>query len=180
MGDKTGLKIRITSGELRGRQLKSPQVDFVHPMGAREKLALFNMIGESLSGARVLDAFAGSGALGIEALSRGAKEVVFVEKSPRVIKVILENLRDLNLLERSLVFTGDVVDFNTTTRFEIILADPPYDCFEAAQLSNLTKFLKDGGNLILSHPESPPVVPGLKLIKTRKYAAANLSIYKKA
>ena len=70
--------IKIASGIFRGRSIKSPKSSLTHPMGAREKLALFNMIVDDLPGSLVLDAFAGSGALGIEALSRGASEVVFV------------------------------------------------------------------------------------------------------
>lgn len=83
-------EIRITSGKFRGRVLKSPASSQTHPMGAREKLALFNMV--NVENATVLDAFAGSGALGIEALSRGAKEVIFVESSPKIAQTIHGNL----------------------------------------------------------------------------------------
>ena len=75
--------IKITSGKFRGRVIKSPNSRLTHPMGAREKLALFNMINDFLPGAQVLDAFAGSGALGIEAISRGAKSAAFIEKNAK-------------------------------------------------------------------------------------------------
>ena len=84
-------EIRVTSGKLRGRVLRSPDTSGTHPMGAREKLALFNMV--NVEGERVLDAYAGSGAVGVEALSRGASEVVFVENNRRTARVILENLQ---------------------------------------------------------------------------------------
>ena len=80
--------IKITSGKYRGRTIKSPNSKLTHPMGAREKLAMFNMISEYLSGAVVLDVYAGSGALGIEALSRGASYAMFVEKNPRTAGII--------------------------------------------------------------------------------------------
>lgn len=83
-------QLRVISGRYRGTSLRSPLHASTHPMGAREKLALFNMV--NVEGARVLDAYAGSGALGIEALSRGAREVVFVEANRAVGKVLQENL----------------------------------------------------------------------------------------
>ena len=90
-------KIRITSGSLRGRTIRSPRSSLTHPMGAREKLALFNMIGAELPGAVVLDAFAGSGALGIEALSRGAHLVTFIEKDLKIAENLIENLKTVGI-----------------------------------------------------------------------------------
>lgn len=89
-GNKTAGNFRVIAGKYKGAKMDFPGGAQTHPMGAREKLALFNMI--STSGMRVLDAYAGSGALGIEAVSRGAKEVVFVEKSRKVAAVIEANL----------------------------------------------------------------------------------------
>ena len=209
-------KIRITSGELKGRVIASPEVAGTHPMGAREKIALFNMVGD-LTGVRVLDAYAGSGALGIEALSRGASGVVFVEKSPRVAKVIRENLAKLGLTERAKVIVSDVgsldagradddkisTDFGQKSAknskkwaqksanrpnlakfgpFGVILADPPYDGFQATEVANLAKFLVPGGVLALSHPGvggEAPELAGLVLLKSHSYARANISNYKK-
>ena len=95
--------IKITSGKYRGRSIKSPNSRLTHPMGAREKLALFNMISEYLPGAIVLDAYAGSGALGIEALSRGANYVMFIEKNPHIAGVIRKNLAELGLAKQASV-----------------------------------------------------------------------------
>lgn len=172
-------KIRITAGELKGRSIRSPQSVLTHPMGTREKLALFNMIGDSVSRARVLDAFSGSGALGIEALSRGAEFVVLVEKNPRVAEVIKENLRSLGLETRGQVFSGDVTGFEAEEQFEIIIADPPYGDFRVEKVNYLGRFLKSGGILVLSHPGEAPELSGLELVKTRKYAAARISVYKR-
>lgn len=171
--------IKITSGKYRGRAIKSPNSKLTHPMGAREKLALFNMIADYLPGATVLDAYAGSGALGIEAMSRGAKYAVFVEKSPRIAQIIHKNLAELRLAEMAEVYTKDAVNFLTADEFDIIIADPPYDNFDIRGVENLTKFLKKTGVLVLSHPGETPEISGLKSDRTRKYAAARISIYVK-
>ena len=171
--------IKITSGDFRGRTISSPNLKTTHPMGAREKLALFNMLAEYLSGANVLDAYAGSGALGIEALSRGASYVMFVEKNPRAAAVIRKNLAELGLLESAEVSEWDAKNFLAPNDFDIIIADPPYDDFEIHGVDNLAKFLKEGGILVLSHPGEAPEISGLTLQKTREYAAAKISIYTK-
>ena len=170
--------IKITSGKYRGRSIRSPESAATHPMGAREKLALFNTIASYLPGATMLDAYAGSGALGIEALSRGAVHVVFVEKSPKVAHTIRDNLTALGLSENASVREWDAKVFLPAGEFDIILVDPPYDKYETRGAENLAKFLKPTGILVLSHPGEAPEIPGLTLTKTSKYAAAHLSFYK--
>jgi len=169
--------LKITSGKFRGRSIKSPGSTLTHPMGAREKLALFNMISDFLPDARVLDAFAGSGALGIEAISRGAKEVVFVEKSPKIANTIKQNLKDLEI--KAQVFVKDVANYIDKEGFDVIIADPPYDNFKIEATKHLASLLKSGGILILSHPEDGLELSGLRLLKTRQYASAHISIYAK-
>ena len=166
--------VRVCSGIYRGRELLVP-ASGTHPMGAREKIALFNMV--DVAGATVLDAFAGSGALGIEALSLGARQATFVEKNPAAAKIIRENLKNLNV-QNGEVITGDVAKISVGERFDVVIADPPYDNFDINTISCLTKLLKDGGILVLSHPNDAPNIAGLSLIKTRKYAAAHISIYR--
>lgn len=87
--------LRVLSGKFKGQKITSPQSKLTHPMGSREKLALFNMLQPYLGGAKVLDIYAGSGALGIEALSRGANEVIFVEKSPQIAQILKQNLQQI-------------------------------------------------------------------------------------
>lgn len=168
--------VKITSGKYRNQILRTPG-DGTHPMGARERLALFNMLSEFLPGAFVLDAFSGSGALGIEALSRGAGEVWFVEKNRKACQVIRENLHNLGVSGE--VFCENVVNFTTDRRFGVILADPPYDKFKATEVAHLTQFLESGGILALSHPGEAPELPEMELMKTRKYAGAKISVYSK-
>lgn len=168
--------VKITSGKYRGRTLFTPGAA-THPMGAREKLALFNAISVYLSGARVLDAFAGSGALGIEALSRGAENAVFIEKNARAATVIRQNLANFGLSGE--VFRGLVRDFHSDSAFDVILVDPPYDDFDLEEVTFLTQFLAQDGILVLSHPKEAPEITGLSLVKTNQYAAAHISLYKK-
>lgn len=168
--------VKITSGEYKGRSIVTPGGK-THPMGERERLALFNMISGDLPEAMVLDAFAGSGALGIEALSRGAREVVFVEKNPGACRIINSNLVSLGASGQ--VVRSDVVNFTTSEKFDVVLADPPYDDFDIKAVKSLIELIKDGGTLVLSHPEGIIKLPGLELLKSRQYAAAHISVYAK-
>ena len=169
-------EVRISSGEYKGTKLSTPGGK-THPMGERERIALFNMISDYVKGSRVLDAYAGSGALGMEALSRGASEVEFLEKSPTVAKTIRANLKKLGLNAR--VAIGKASDFTTNEGFDLILADPPYDDYDLPGVEYLAGFLKNGGILVLSHPEETPEISELKLEKTRRYAGARISVYGK-
>ena len=153
-------------------------------MGERERIALFNMIGNDLTGAFVLDAYAGSGILGGEALSRWAPMVVFVEKSPKAARVIKNNLEKMELFgfpdpPVTEVVCKDVKDYTTDLRFRLILADPPYDNFDLTGVEHLVKFLARDGKLVLSHPGEAPDLPGCTLDKTHKYARAHISVYSK-
>ncbi len=165
--------LRLTGGVFSGRKISTPG-EKTHPMGERERLALFNMLGR-LTGLSVLDAFAGSGALGIEALSRGASSVVFVEKNAAAARVIRENLAALGTDGE--VIVSDVADVELGEKFDIIIADPPYDSYDIEKVLPLASLLKDGGTLVLSHPGEAPAMGGLVLEKTRQYAAAHLSFY---
>lgn len=169
-------EIRITSGNYKGQKIATPGGK-THPMGERERIALFNMISDYVKGSRVLDAYAGSGVLGIEALSREASEVEFIEKSPSVVRTIRENLRKFGLKAR--IVTGEAANFTTNDGFDLILADPPYDDFDLPGVEYLSGFLKNEGILVLSHPDEAPEIFEMKLLKTRKYAAAHVSVYVK-
>lgn len=124
--------MRITGGELAGRRLRVPRSE-VRPTADRVREALFSMLAHrgALEAARVLDLFAGSGALGIEALSRGALRALFVEKSRSVAKNLGENLASLDLLARAHVVTGDAAVAlrelaRGAERFDLCFIDPPY------------------------------------------------------
>lgn len=174
--------IRITSGGYKRRQIKTPG-EGTHPMGERERLALFNMILDYVPGAEVIDAYAGSGALGIEALSRGAKKVIFIEKSAMALKTITENCSSLEINGARVKFykgsVGSFCEANPEVQADLILADPPYDHFDEKEASGLIDYLKPDGIFVLSHPGEAPSFAKTKLIKTQKYASAHISIYLK-
>lgn len=181
--------MKIISGLYKNTSLNSPHSTKTHPMGSREKLALFNMLSNHLEGATVLDAFAGSGALGLEALSRGAKSVTFVEQSPKIAKTIRENLSKITPFHPSTpsqnnpnrqIVVSSVENFTSSTHYDLILADPPYDNFKPNTIAQLINLLNPGKILALSHPGPAPDLPGATLLKTKTYASAHLSIYQKA
>lgn len=169
--------LRITAGIYKGRKIATPGGK-THPMGERERLALFNMLTSYVQDAKVLDAYAGSGALGIEALSRGASEVMFIEKSQKACRQIQNNLRNLKVSGK--ICPIDVTDFTTAEKFDLILADPPYDDYKIQEVTHLLQFLQEDGIFVLSHPEEAPELSGLQLLKSHSYAAAHISLYKKS
>ncbi len=169
--------IKITSGTYRSRAIATPGGK-THPMGERERIALFNMISEEIPGAVVLDAFAGSGALGLEAISRGAKEVTFIESNPAASRTIKKNLASLGAT--GMIVTSKVSSFLSDTEYDVVLADPPYDDFKLSEVTYLVHFLKNGGIFVLSHPGEAPDISELTLTKSRKYAGATISIFVKA
>ena len=171
--------MRITGGELSGRRLDWTETPGTHPMGERQRLAIFNMLG-GIDGVSVLDLYAGSGALGIEALSRGAERCVFVERSRKCAAQIEAALEKLGVSEKAEVIAKpvDSVLRTVSERFDLVFCDPPYDKVEIEAIKAIPKVLAQGGTLVLSHPEGLEVeFDRLKLVKERKYANANISIY---
>lgn len=168
-------RIRIISGTHGGREIDTPKTKATHPMGERERAAIFNSIRAEIYGRRILDAFAGSGAIGIEALSLGASRVDFMEKHPKAIKTIQRNLEKLQLKDRTSIVRAPDGDYS------IIFADPPYDNPQYDVVASLIAHLVPGGFFVLSHPEvpNPPQFAYLELISDKKYAAARIKIYRK-
>ncbi len=120
--------VRIISGELRGRKLLAPEGLGTRPMLGRAREALFSSLGDEVVDARILDLFAGTGSLGLEALSRGASHVHYVERDRKVVKVLERNLSDMNMGERAHVRTGDALASSSwgTETPDIVFMDPPY------------------------------------------------------
>jgi len=120
--------MRVISGTVRGRKLKEPLGFDIRPTSDMVKEAVFNIIQFDIEGRRVLDLFAGTGQLGIEALSRGAKSVVFVDSSPDAIKLIYENIGLCGLKDASTVYRRDALRYlKHCETFDLIFMDPPYD-----------------------------------------------------
>jgi 16S rRNA (guanine966-N2)-methyltransferase len=163
-------EIRITGGELRGRRLHVPKTG-VRPTTGKVREALFSMLGD-VEGARVLDLFCGSGALGIEALSRGAAEATMVDTRPAAAR---RNLESLGLDDRARVVRADAARFLRRAEagsFDLVLCDPPYrlaDRLAADLVQLIPRVLAQGGRLMLeSSPERPLVLP-LPLRTERTY-----------
>src|SRR5258706_11931691 len=119
--------MRIVAGAFRGRQLKSPTWEGLRPTSDRLRETLFNILGPSVRGARVLDGYAGTGAMGLEALSRGAARVTFVERDARAVKLIEANLALLGA-SGAIIRAGlaDAVTRLDGQGFDVIILDPPY------------------------------------------------------
>ena len=173
--------MRIISGIYKNQTIYTPDDEKTHPMGNREKIALFNMLLPYLPSSTVLDAFSGSGALGLEAISRGANNVSFVEKSPKAAKNISKNINKLKIPSSTYeIIIKDVKKINfAPNSFDIIIADPPYNNFKIEEIEHLVKFLKPSGIFALSSPKDTLINLPLELISSHTYAAARISLFKK-
>jgi 16S rRNA (guanine966-N2)-methyltransferase len=172
---------RIVAGELRGRRLAV--APGVRPTTERAREALFSILGEKVRGARVLDAAAGSGALGFEALSRGAREIVFVEADRRTAAVLEANAAAVRLSERVRVFVRPVATFLRIDRpkdFDLVFFDPPWADPVVSELGGLWAALSPGGALVVERgsPENPwPDSPVES--EVRRYGTTALHIYRR-
>jgi 16S rRNA (guanine(966)-N(2))-methyltransferase RsmD len=178
--------VRVTGGALAGRHLRAPRGAAVRPTSDRVRESLFARL-RSLAGARVLDLFAGTGALGIEALSRGAAETTFVERARPALACLAANLASLGLDERARIVRGDVRGAlarlaREGARFDLVLLDPPYgspDAVPALRAVAEGALLAPGGTLVLetSRRHPPERVPGLALADERRYGDTIVARY---
>lgn len=177
--------MRVITGSARGRRLESPDGLDVRPTTDTVKEAIFSIIQFSVEGRSFLDAFAGSGQMGIEALSRGAKQAYFLDSSSRSVAVIRKNLSLCGLEENARVVKTDTLSFMRSTgeKFGIIFLDPPYKTGlleEALSLSE--RIMTEAGIVICEHPSDeqlPAEVGGLAMKKQYKYGRIRISIYSK-
>ncbi|MBQ4439708.1 MAG: 16S rRNA (guanine(966)-N(2))-methyltransferase RsmD [Kiritimatiellae bacterium] len=173
--------MRISGGTLRGRTVKVPDTDLVRPTQDRVREALFSMLQAVVPGARVLDLFAGSGSLGIEALSRGAKSAVFVEQNPKHARILSNNLKTLGLSARVVVADAFKFSGNGET-FDLVFADPPYALAEERGLEELmaTMPLEPGGIFVAETGAAPSILPSpFSLLKEREYGKTKITIWRK-
>jgi 16S rRNA (guanine966-N2)-methyltransferase len=178
--------MRIVAGEFRGRQLKSPSWEGLRPTSDRLRETLFNILGTTVDAARVLDGYAGTGAIGIEALSRGAAHVTFVERDRRAVRLIEANLAALGVSigpgpggRHANIRTG-FGDLGAE-RFDVIVLDPPYAPEAAADALRAARpLLAPGGRLVIEHAvrHAPPDgEEGVRLQRTVKAGDSALSFY---
>ncbi len=174
--------MRIIAGRLGGRHFNPPHGHVTHPMSDRARGALFNMLGD-LAGLQILDAFAGSGALSFEAISRGAEQVLAIERDKSAIRSISEAIRELGVQSSMKLIqagTHSWLATNPDRQFGIVLCDPPYDDLQPSLLVQLAARVEKGGLLVLSWPagQEPPTFNGLNQIERRTYAGAQLIFYR--
>lgn len=192
--------MRVIAGKYKRRLLKTlPGIDVTRPTSDRVKESLFNMLAPEIEGAIVWDLFAGSGALGIESLSRGAAHVTFVEKSPAARKVIMENLKTLAVSPDNYAISSlGVEEFlknaakskpaheeNSASLVSVVLADPPYDSNwydEALREISLTQKCADGCLLVLEMKAGRVIPPAdakqWTLEDERKYGIAQVQLWR--
>jgi 16S rRNA (guanine966-N2)-methyltransferase len=178
------MNIRIISGIYGGRKIEAPDNSRTHPMGERIRNALFNSIGSEIEGAEVLDAFAGTGSVGLEALSRGAKRATFVEKDRVASKILAKNITSLGAEERATIIRTSVSNWLDTSEpgiFDLIFADPPYHDPQFSTVAQLFGLLKPNGLMILSHPgrSEAPTKTGVVVVDNRSYGNADLTFYRR-
>lgn len=180
--------MRVIAGTAKGRKLKAVPSEATRPITDRTKEALFSILGNWIIEARVLDLFSGTGAVGIEALSRGAGHVTFIEKSQLATRIIGENLRTTGLAERALVKRADVFSFldqPPAQPFDLIyIAPPQYQQLWLKTLQTVDRqldkwLLPDGAVVVQIHPVEYEVVAlqNLVLYDERKYGSTLLCFY---
>ena len=123
---RSGVGVRIIAGSLKGRRLKAPSWDGLRPTSDKLRETLFNILAPRIEGARVLDGFAGTGAIGIEALSRGAKLAIFIEKDRDAVEVIKANLASLEIKSRGRIIRGAASLHLANVEGDLVFLDPPY------------------------------------------------------
>ncbi|MGH2705280.1 MAG: 16S rRNA (guanine(966)-N(2))-methyltransferase RsmD [Actinomycetota bacterium] len=174
--------MRVIAGKAKGRRLRAV-AGTTRPTGSRVKEALFSMLGDRIRDARVLDLYAGSGALGIEALSRGAASATFVDRDPAAIATIRANLDSADLAGRARVVRADAAVFvegEADGPFDLALVDPPYAAgLASAPLAELTErgLLAPGGVIVMETSSRVlPLVapPGLRVVAERRYGDSAL------
>jgi 16S rRNA (guanine966-N2)-methyltransferase len=146
--------VRVIAGALKGRRLKTPAWDGLRPTSDKLRETLFNILAPRLAGARVLDGYAGTGAVGIEALSRGAAHVTFVERDRRAQALVAENLAHCGVRDGYAIIRASVaraLDDPGGEMFDIMFFDPPYDAQADSDLAAAGDRLAAGGVVVLEH-----------------------------
>ncbi|MBM3183933.1 MAG: 16S rRNA (guanine(966)-N(2))-methyltransferase RsmD [Chlamydiae bacterium] len=177
------MTLRIISGRFKGRLLKTPKSAKTRPTAAITRAAVFNICQNQIEGASFLDLFAGSGAMGFEALSRGASHVTFVEKNPQALRAIRENIATLKVESETTLIPFDLKlalsKFSKT--YDLIYLDPPYDTPTAPIVEALLSKSLFAPNALLFIEEEAPGTPSqflsLSLLSTRQFGSTLLHQY---
>jgi 16S rRNA (guanine966-N2)-methyltransferase len=175
--------MRIIAGSAKGRRLETPP-DGTRPLTGKAREALFSILGDAVVGAAVLDLYAGSGSFGLEALSRGAGDALFVEWARPATVVLQENIDAIGLGGR--VEPGDVEDYlgRSSQTFDVVFVDPPWALDDTAvdQVLTLVEPLVNQGGIVVVHRRAggrEPVSDNLRLTDRRRYGDTELWLYAK-
>jgi len=175
--------MRIIAGERKGHTIYAPKGLDTRPTSDRVRENVFNIVAPWVEGARVLDLYAGSGAMGLEALSRGAASAVFVESEPDAVRAIERNLDKLRLtgatVQRLGASTALMQEVAAGRKYDLVLADPPYAMTDYDALARyFPRVLADDGLLVLeSSARTEPELPGLAVRTTRKYGSTRVTVF---
>lgn len=183
--------MRVVAGELRGRRLVSAAGRETRPTSERARAGLFDWLGSRVVSARVLDLFAGSGALGIEALSRGASHAVFVERSREALRALRKNLAELGLESRASVVERDLsrglgARVTEGGSFDLVFADPPYGggwLERVLACESLARLLRDDAIVVVEHSSrsaAPSESGRLRLRASKRYGETAFDWYENA
>lgn len=173
--------MRVIAGSARGTKLFCPDGLSIRPTHDRVKEAVFSMLGDRIVGARILDLFAGTGALGIEALSRGAEHVTFVDASPRSLKVVAQNLEKTHLASKAELVQSDFLCFlkAASENYDLIFLDPPYNEGYMEKILETVasrSLLSDDGVIYCEFDGDAPALPQniYHIIRDKKYGRARV------
>lgn len=182
-----GLGLRLVGGHAKGLKLKGPKGQAIRPAAARVRKSLFAILGD-LSHQRVLDLFAGTGSMGLEALSHGAQEVTFVDLDSQAISLLFENLKKAKLLAQSHILQDSVAKaiprlYKAKQRYDLIFLDPPYDqgwIDRSLEILAKNPLLETEGLLLCEHSprEKPTFFGGLEKVDERKYGQTLVTFLK--
>ncbi len=176
--------MRVITGTARGCRLLTLPGEDTRPTTDKVKEGLFSAIQFDIEGRRVLDLFAGSGQLGIEALSRGASGCVFVDRNPEAASVVKQNLQKTGLMTRSQVIATDALSYleRPKDQFDLVFLDPPYSAdLLLPSLEKVARFVKDGGIIVCESDEEtdlPGKVDRFTLDRVRRYGRIHVWIYR--
>lgn len=176
--------MRVISGNRRGLKLKAPKGLDTRPTTDKVKESVFNILGQNFQDAKVLDIFCGSGANGIEFLSRGAKIAYFLDNSDDAIDVVRENLKKAKFLDYGVILHGNIGKLKSLeTSFDYIYVDPPFDRKDlyrkSMKIINDYNLLKEDGLVVVEYATDVgiPQFEGFKEVKNRKYGSTSISIW---
>ena len=175
--------MRVIAGFLGGRNFNSPRGHRTHPMSDKMRGAIFGVLGD-IKGLSVLDAFAGSGALSFEAISRGAKSAMAIEVDKKAHSCILENIELLGLQERIKATRAYANAWSTRHQaqlFDLVFLDPPYDNIPYRDLKHMPRHLKENGVMVLSWPGKAENLrfENLEVVQEKTFGDSKLVFYKK-